>query len=195
MAEVAAYLAGQLGLPQITLRDAAQSAVRAGAKLGAALRRYLDTEQVLPPEFIAALVRHRLEEADAAEGFVYSATPPSLPVLRSLEPPDLRVVEMALTDAEATRRLTSRRSCRQCGKSFHVGSAPAAFGNVCNLCNGELFRRADDAPPVVAQRLNAYHEYSRPVLTYYRAQGRLVSVDASRPAPTVATELYETLDT
>ncbi|MET8234863.1 nucleoside monophosphate kinase [Micromonospora sp. NPDC005298] len=192
--EVAAHVADRLGLPMITIRDAVQSAVRAGSDFGSKVRRLFDNEEPLPTELISALVRGRVEEADATNGFVYAAEGHTRPMVPLLDFPQIRMVELVLTDAEAIRRLSGRRSCSQCGKSFRAEEASAA-GGACNLCGGKLFRRDDDAPDVVNQQLSRYHESADSVVVYCRAHGRLVSIDASRSAPEIADELSDKLDT
>lgn len=191
-ADVASHLADRLELPWVSIRDAAQSATRSGADLGDQLRRFMDAEQLPPDELVAALVLRRLGEPDAADGFVFWASdaPQALPlVVRSLEPLEIQVIELVLSDAEATRRLTGRRMCRDCGKGWHIESAPTLDADACDWCGGELFQRQDDAPAAVARRLSGYRERSSPVLAHYRAAGRLISIDAARPAEHVAAHL------
>jgi adenylate kinase len=191
-AAVADHLAARLGLPWISIREAAQSATRAGSELGDELRRFMDAEQLVPVELVAALILRRLNEPDAADGFVFwvAGAPVALPVvMRSLEPLKISLVELAFADGEATRRLTGRRVCEGCGKIWHIGASRSVEAGVCDWCGGKLFQREDDSPAAVARRLRAYRDSSAPVLAHHRATGRLISVDAARPAEDIAAEL------
>jgi adenylate kinase len=190
---VASCLAARFGLPWLSFREAAQSAARAGSELGDQLRRYMDAEQLPPDELVAALTLRRLDEPDATGGFVFCASDgTALPlVVRSLEPLEIQVIELVLADADATRRLTGRRLCRDCGKLWHIESAPTLAPDVCDRCDGGLFQRQDDTPATVARRLSAYHERSSPVLAHFLTTGRLLSVDAARPAERVAADLTD----
>ncbi|MEU9828954.1 adenylate kinase family protein [Micromonospora chersina] len=192
-AEAADRLAGGLGLPSISNRDAVQSAVRAGSELGDDVRRFMDAEQAPPLKLVAAIVQRRLGEPDAVNGFVYWTESPVPPLPRSLETLGIRVVELVLSDAEATRRLTGRRTCRSCGKTWHVESSPTLIEGVCDRCGSELFHRDDDIPAAVADRLSVYHKHSAPVLAHYRAAGLLIRVDATRPTEEITTELTNRL--
>ncbi|MER7283770.1 nucleoside monophosphate kinase [Dactylosporangium sp. NPDC000244] len=195
-ADVADHLAVRLGLLRISMREAAQSATRAGSELGDQLRRFMDAEHSPPDELVAALILRRLGEPDAAGGFVFWASDAkALPlVVRSLAPLEIQVIELVLADAEATRRLTGRRLCRDCGKLWHIESTQTLDADVCDWCGGELFQRQDDAPATVARRLSAYRERSSPVLEYYRAADRLISVDATCPAEHIAADLTRRIE-
>ncbi|MFJ6168719.1 adenylate kinase family protein [Micromonospora orduensis] len=193
-AEVAGHLAARLGLPSISIRDAIQSAVRTGSERGDELRRFMNAEQLPPPELIAAIVRRRLGEPDAVDGFVYWTEFPTLSVMRSLETVGIHAVELVLANVEATRRLTGRRTCRGCGMIWHIESSPTLVEGVCDRCGSALFHRDDDAPAAVAHQLSVYHEHSGPVLVHCRAAGFLISVDATRPAEEIAAELTGRLE-
>ncbi|WP_112677069.1 adenylate kinase family protein [Micromonospora saelicesensis] len=193
-AEVADHLAARLGLPSISMRDAIQSAVRAGSELGDDLRWFMNAEQLPAPELIAAIVQRRLGEPDAVDGFVYWTEFPTLSVMRSMETLGIQAVELVLADAEATRRLTGRRICRGCGKIWRIESLPTFVEGVCDRCGGELFHRDDDAPAAVAHQLSLYHEHSAPVLAHCRAAGLLINVDANRPTEEIVTELTRRLE-
>ena len=66
-------VAAALGVPCLSFRDAAQAATRAGSQLGVAMRRFMDAEQPVPPELVAALIVRRLREPDAAGGFAWAS--------------------------------------------------------------------------------------------------------------------------
>lgn len=193
---MAAHLADRFEVPWISIWEAVQSATRAGSELGDKLRRFMDAEQPPPDELIAALVVRRLGEPDTASGFVFSASDAKvLPLmLRSLEPLEIQVVELALADGQATGRLTGRRMCRDCGKVWHIESAPTLDADICDRCGGGLIQRQDDAPAAVARQLSVYHERSSPVLARYREAGRLISVDAARLAQEIAADLTDRID-
>ncbi|MFI7071025.1 adenylate kinase family protein [Micromonospora sediminicola] len=188
-AEVAYRLAGRLGVPSISMVDAVQSAVRTGSVLGDELRRFMNAGQAPPIELVVAIVRRRLGEPDAVDGFVFWTESPVLAVLRALETSGFHVVELVLADAEAARRLTGRRLCRGCGRVWHVESAPTQVDGVCDRCGSGLVHREDDRPAAVARQLGVHHLHSAPVLARYRFAGSLISVDAARPAEEITTEL------
>jgi adenylate kinase len=193
---VADYLADRLGLARISLHDAVQSATRARSELARQLRQFMDAEQAPPDELVAELMLRRLGEPDAAGGFVFLANDAKVALLlvRSLDPLTIQVVELALATTEATRRLTGRRRCRDCGKGWHVESAPSLDADTCDRCGGGLFQRQDDAPDAVVRRLGDYRERSSLALALLHETGRLISIDAARPAKEIAFDLAGKID-
>lgn len=187
-------LAARLGVPLLSVRDAAQAAVRDGSDLGAELLWYLRSGRLPPDNVLATLVRRRLTAPDTASGFVYRGHPGPPPVLRMLETLGVRPVELALPETEAIRRLTGRRTCRGCAGIGYVEPTSPPAEQRCVRCGGELFRRPDDEPAVVAERLATYRRDADPVLTDYRARGLLVSVDARQPVEDVVAEVLRSFD-
>jgi len=78
--------------------------------------------------------------------------------------------------AELLRRLTGRRVCKSCGRTFHLVSAPPKVAGKCDACGGKLYQRADDSEATVATRLDVYQKQTAPLLDYYRSRGLLAQV-------------------
>jgi adenylate kinase len=87
--------------------------------------------------------------------------------------------------AELLRRLTGRRICRSCGRSFHLVSAPPRVAGKCDACGGELYQRADDSEATVATRLDVYQTQTAPLLDYYRGRNLLAEVAGEGPVDRV----------
>ena len=88
------------------------------------------------------------------------------------------VIELAVDDAALVDRISGRFTCAKCGAGYHDSFKRPRIENTCDVCGAHDFvRRADDKRDTVAARLDAYNAQTRPILPYYRAQGRLRSVD------------------
>ena len=72
---------------------------------------------------------------------------------------------------EIIKRLSSRRTCRDCGAS-NVGV------DKCPTCGGEVYQREDDKAEVITRRLEVYAEQTAPIISFYRNEGLLISVSA-----------------
>ncbi len=81
-------------------------------------------------------------------------------------------------DIEAlVERLTGRRTCRECGRGYHVKFDPPRQAGICDACGGELFQRDDDQEETIRKRLEVYQEQTSPLVDYYRKHDLLIAVD------------------
>jgi adenylate kinase len=88
-------------------------------------------------------------------------------------------------DDEVVRRLSGRRTCRNCGHIWHLDFDPPSADGVCDICGGELFQRDDDKPETIRHRLEVYYEQTAPLVGYYAEAGVLVGIDAMGPVDDV----------
>jgi adenylate kinase len=147
------------------------------------------------------MVRDRLAEPDAADGFLLDGFPRTVPQAEVLDEmlADLGtsldvVLELVVDNDEVIRRLSGRRTCRGCGKIWHVEfDAPEAEG-ACDRCGGELFQRDDDKPETIAERLRVYADQTAPLVDYYGGQGKLVGIDATGPVEDVTKRATDALE-
>ena len=196
----AEYIAAHLSVPQISTGDIFRSNVAQGTPLGVEAKRYMDAGQLVPDEVTINMVRERLAEGDAADGFLLDGFPRTVPQAAALDKllADLGtqldlVLELVVDDDEVIRRLSGRRQCRGCGKIWHVEfDAPSREG-VCDRCGGQLYQRDDDKPEVIAERLRVYSRDTAPLVDYYGAQGKLVGIDATGPVEDVTTRAIDAL--
>lgn len=87
-------------------------------------------------------------------------------------------------------RLTSRVTCKDCGAIFNLMTKAPSQEGICDNCHGEnLFQRADDKEEIIRERQKVYKETITPVLDYYRAQGKLISLNANRPIKDIYNEI------
>jgi adenylate kinase len=79
---------------------------------------------------------------------------------------------------EVVRRLSGRRTCKQCGHVWHIEFDPPTTEDVCDKCGGELYHRDDDYPETVRHRLEVYAAQTAPLIEFYGGRGQVVSIDA-----------------
>ena len=89
-------------------------------------------------------------------------------------------LNLEVPDEVITARMTGRRVCLKCGATYHLVNMPPKSEGVCDKCGDNLVTRKDDAPEVVADRLRTYHEQTEPLKDYYKAQGKLRSIDGTQ---------------
>lgn len=196
----AQFIASHLSIPKISTGDIFRANVSGGTPLGKLAKEYMDRGDLVPDEVTVAMVRDRLSEDDAQEGFLLDGFPRNVPQAEILKKMladwglalDV-VLELVVDDEEVVRRLAGRRTCRSCGKVWHVDFDPPSREGVCDACGGELFQRDDDRAETVAERLRVYARDTAPLVDYYGAQGKLVGIDATGPVEDVTQRAIDAL--
>lgn len=181
----AEYIAGHLSVPKISTGDIFRRNVSQGTALGLEAKKFMDAGDLVPDEVTLGMVADRIAEPDAQDGFLLDGFPRNLPQAKVLD--DMlescldMVMELVVDDDEVVRRLAGRRTCRGCGRVWHVDFEPSTEADICDHCGGVLFQRDDDREATIRHRLEVYAEQTAPIVSYYADRGILVGVDATGP--------------
>ncbi len=172
------------GIPQISTGDMLRAALKAGTPLGLEAKKYMDQGALVPDSVVIGLVKERIEEKDCAKGYMLDGFPRNVSqaeafdkMLGELGQKIDHVVCVEVPNDELVRRLTGRRTCRNCGAGFHVMFDPPKKSGVCDECEGELYQRDDDNETTVTSRLKVYEDSTKPLIDYYKKQGKLRRID------------------
>jgi adenylate kinase len=164
----------EYGVPHIATGDMLRATIEADTPLGRTLKPILDSGQLVSDDLMIQLIRNRLEEPDAAEGFVLDGFPRTWAQARALDAMlreigrDLDVVFVLQTsDGVSTERLLKRAREES---------------------------RPDDTPEVIAERLATYHRETEPLVEHYRTSGNLVGIHAARSINEVFSEIQDALE-
>ena len=167
-------IAEEYGVPHIATGDMLRATIEADTPLGRTLKPILDSGRLVSDDLMIQLIRNRLEEPDAAEGFVLDGFPRTWAQARALDAMlreigrDLDVVfELQTSDGVSTERLLKRAREES---------------------------RADDTPEVIAERLATYHRETEPLVEHYRTSGNLVGIHAARSINEVFSEIQDALE-
>ena len=189
-------LSETLGVPQISSGDIFRENLKNATPLGLLAKQYMDSGALVPDDVTINMVMERLSRPDCAAGAVLDGFPRTLAQAAAL---DKALADNALQvrlapllevgDDAVIGRMAGRRVCRNCQAMYHVEfNQPKAEG-VCDKCGGELYRRADDEPETVKNRLFVYYKQTAPLVGYYFAHGVLVSLNGDRPIEEVQADL------
>ncbi len=172
------------GIPQISTGDMLREAVRNQTDLGMKAKKYMDAGQLVPDEIVIGLAKERMSQPDCAKGFMLDGFPRTVAqaealdkVLEEMGRKLDHVICIEVPEQELMERLTGRRTCRNCGRGYHIKFDPPKTEGVCDVCGGELYQRDDDNPETVANRLKVYREQTQPLIDYYEAKGLLRRID------------------
>ena len=197
----AQFIAEHTGVPKISTGDIFRANVSAGTPLGLRAKEYMDRGDLVPDGVTIDMVRDRLGEADALEGFLLDGFPRTVPQAQTLddilrETADTKldvVLELVVDSDEVIRRLSGRRTCRTCNHIWHVDFDPPRTDGVCDIDGGELFQRDDDLPDTIKNRLEVYDEQTAPLVAYYANRGVLIGIDATGPVDDVTQRAIDAL--
>jgi adenylate kinase len=197
----AQFIAEHVGVPKISTGDIFRANVSQGTPLGLQAKEYMDRGDLVPDEVTIDMVRNRLLEKDAVDGFLLDGFPRTVPqaetlddILRESADSKLDVVlELVVDNEEVVRRLSGRRTCRTCNHIWHVDFDPPQREGICDLDGGELFQRDDDKPATIENRLEVYDEQTAPLIAYYAGRGVLVGIDATGPVDDVTLRAIDAL--
>ena len=188
----AQFIASHFAVPKISTGDIFRANVSEGTDLGLEAKKYMDAGDLVPDEVTIGMVKDRLSHEDASEGFLLDGFPRTVHqaevldgMLAELGNAVDVVLELVVDDEEVVRRLSGRRTCRQCGHVWHLDFDPPAANGVCDRCGGELFQRDDDSEDTIRHRLEVYADQTSPLIGYYGDRGLLRGVDATGPVEDV----------
>lgn len=196
----AQFIAEHAGVPQISTGDIFRYNVSQGTPLGKRAKTYMDKGDLVPDDVTIEMVKDRLAQDDVRSGFLLDGFPRTVPQAEVLED-HLResgtkldvVLELVVDDDEVIRRLSGRRTCKVCGRIWHIDFDPPEVEGRCDLESGELYQRDDDNPETVANRLRVYGAETAPLVSFYAERGILVGIDATGPVDDITERAIDAL--
>jgi adenylate kinase len=196
----AEFIAEYFGIPKISTGDIFRTNVSGGTDLGRLAKKYMDAGDLVPDEVTNAMVRDRLGEPDAAPGFLLDGFPRNVAQAYELDGilndlgNDLSVVlDLDVDHDEVVRRLSGRRTCKNCGHVWHIEFDPTTVEGICDKCGGQLYHRDDDSPETVRHRLEVYSAQTQPLIHFYTGRRQLVAIDALGTVEDVTERAIEAL--
>lgn len=170
----------KFSIPTVSTGNIIREALKNGTEMGLQAKSYIDAGKLVPDEVVIGIIKDRLSKDDCSNGFILDGFPRTIPQAEALDAMGIvidKVVDIEVSDEKIVKRMSGRRTCPNCGASYHIEYKKPATEGVCNNCGSELTIRKDDKPEVVLDRLNVYHEQTEPLKDYYAASGKLVIVE------------------
>jgi len=173
------------GIAQISTGDMLRAEVKAGSPIGLEAKAVMDAGKLVSDDILIRMIGERIHRPDCAKGFILDGFPRTVPQAQALDKllhntaVDLdAVIELKVDEAILVERISGRFTCAKCGEGYHDKFKLPKADSVCDVCGStEFTRRPDDKAETVHARLEAYNAQTAPILPYYKAKGRLFSVD------------------
>lgn len=172
-------LVAKYGLLQLSTGNMLRAAVEAGTPIGLRAKEMMARGELVPDDLVVAIVSERIDKPDARNGFILDGFPRTVPQAhaldRMLKDKGLKldaVIELKVDEGALLKRIKKR-----------IAEMKA---------RGEMLREDDD-PEVLRRRLSAYRDQTAPLVTYYRLQSVLRSVDGMAPIAQVSSTIERVL--
>ena len=179
----AELLTQKLSIPAISTGNMLREAMANGSELGQQVKKIMDEGSLVPDDVILDIVAERVAKDDCNGGFILDGVPHTLAQAEALEARGIRidhVISIEIDDSVIAGRMTGRRVCSKCGASYHLTANPPKTEGVCDLCEGLLVTRKDDAPETVNHRLAVYHAQTEVLKDFYARLGKLRLVEGNQ---------------
>ena len=195
-----AYLIETYHIPPIATGEMLRAQRRAGTRLGQQVTGYMDRGELVPDALMIDIIRERLQQPDARNGFILDGFPRTVAQAQALDSMldqlgrridaviYLRVSRQVLID-----RLSHRYSCRTCDAVYNFTPEQAKNLPRCTVDGGELYQRPDDKPEIVARRIDVFLHHTAPLIDYYKGQGKLENIDGQMSVEEVRADIARRL--
>jgi len=186
---IGAMMSEKYNIPLLSAGQMLRDAMKEGTEVGKIAERYINEGNLVPPEVITDLIKERITKDDCKDGFIFDGFPRNLKQAElfgdKMDEIDYMIVFEAPREV-LLRRLTGRRTCRNCGAIYNIfpdcNPNPKTEGK-CDKCGGDLYQREDDTEEAINKRLDIYHKETEPILEKYK--DRVIKIDASDNPPAI----------
>jgi adenylate kinase len=198
-------LVDMYGVPQISTGDILREHVSAGTALGRQAKEIMERGELVSDKIVCQMVETRLSQPDCDRGFILDGFPRTVEQAKWLDgvlatktyegrPVPPVVVDFEVSYNQLFKRLTGRRSCPTCGRIYNVYFQPPRVPETCDIDGSKLVTRKDDSEEAINVRLKSYEEQTRPLVDYYRKQGRLRVINGEEPAEIVTKQAIQAVE-
>lgn len=173
------------GVVQLSTGDILRANRKQGTELGQKAQKYMDAGELVPDNLIIDMIKQELQKPELEKGYILDGFPRTVAQAEAL---DILLNEMnekldtvlvlEVPNEELIKRLTARRVCKKCGKSYHlIFNPPKVEGKCDEPCGGELYQRDDDKEGPIMNRLKVYEQQTFPLIDYYSKKNMTDNID------------------
>jgi len=174
-------IAEEIGIPHIATGDIMRQAISDGTELGLKVKEFVGKGLLVPDEIVIQIIEERLKKDDTKNGFILDGFPRTIPqavaldeLFQKINIQNYKVIWLDVPDEEIVKRISGRRTCKNCQAVYNIYFNPPKVDGICDVCGGELFIREDDKEEKVKKRLEVFREQTLPLIDYYQKKGKKI---------------------
>jgi adenylate kinase len=189
----AEFITKQYNLTHISTGDIFRENIEQKTPVGLKVKELIDAGKFAPDELTIEIIKERILRPDCKDGYLLDGFPRNLiqaTALDEISSPNL-VLDISIDLNKVLKRITGRRICEDCKRSFHVDHLNGK--ETCFECGGRLVTRDDDNEESVKERLRIYEMQTKPLEEYYSKQNKLVRINGDQAIETVSKEIEKVL--
>lgn len=180
----AEFICRDFHIKQLSTGDLLRFHRKEGTELGKKAQEFMDKGELVPDSLIIDMIKEELAKPEYSNGYLLDGFPRTIAQAEALDKllEELgqkldAVLVLEVPTEELVNRLTARRTCKICGKTYHLIYNPPKQEGICDLDGGELYQRTDDNEETVRNRLAVYEKQTKPLIEYYSKQGLAYFID------------------
>jgi len=198
----AQFIIEEFHIPQISTGEMLRNAVKAQSELGKQVKSIMDSGELVPDSIIIDLVKERISKSDCANGFILDGFPRTLAQAKALKDQNIMldaVIEIDVPDEVIVERMSGRLTHPASGRVYHKIYNPPQQTGKDDVTGEDLIQREDDKEATVRQRLNVYHDQTKPLIAYYKQEAdnaeslQYVYVDGTQAVAVIKNQIFQVL--
>lgn len=184
-------------IPHISTGDLLREEIANESELGLEIKGIVNSGGLVGDDLITKLLKNRLGRPDCKNGFLLDGYPRTIAQGKELDKIVDKIDKVLIIDADDQQiieRMSGRRTCPSCSKVYHVTNNPPKTEGTCDECETDLIKRDDDAPEIVKNRLEKYHQATKPIIDFYKEKGKVYTVSGIGNVEDVAKQIFQLLE-
>lgn len=196
----AKILSEKFNIPHISTGDILREAITNETEIGLKAKEIVNAGELVPDNIMGEIIKEALKSVKCKNGFILDGFPRTikqaevlLNIFNELSITDVKLIKLTVKDDIIVERLTSRRTCSNCG--FISNLLQIKDENVCPNCGkrGTLEIRNDDNEDVIKRRLSIYRKSTAPVFEFFRNKIGIIAVDGSQDVEKVFDDILNAI--
>jgi len=187
-------------IPQISTGDMLRANVRQSTPLGNEVKQLMNAGQLISDSIILEMIESRFNDSDCKLGYILDGFPRTIPqaegldnLLNNMGQQIDSVLVLDVNHEEIVKRLSSRRTCKECDAVYNLLFDPPTSQGKCDNCEGMLYQRDDDKAETIRQRIKVYSSQTSPLIDFYTQKGLTKTIDASGKINDVKERMFTAL--